>query len=317
MEEADIYFQDSLKRSPNNDKVLFDYANFIRDRGETKAALKLYRKAIVANPRHSLAHFNMGVLYIRTNQARKGRNLIEQAIRLNPDNSSFHENLGKLYLAFPGLGDFTSVLEDYVRRVPGSTECLSVLAEIHFKAHRFIEAADVADRAIALGGQHFGLLLTKANAAFSLRRLEDAEAAYRSALVNAPDSLDCMMNLASIAELRGDDALARAWYLRILDRHPGQDVALKRLAVNQTRNGLDAEVADVLDRACGADSIDPQSLVLVGSLFEKAGRIERASELYRTAATRKPEWADTMNRRAQQLLIGIKQRRNTHDSIGL
>jgi len=223
-----------------------------------------------------------------------------------------------LYLVFPGLGDVTPVLEDYVRRVPGSTECLSVLAEIHFKAHRFIEAADVADRAIALlGGQHLGLLLTKANAAFSLRRLEDAEAAYRSALVNAPDSLDCMMNLASIAELRGDDALARSWYLRILDRHPGQDVALKRLAVNQTRNELDAEVADVLDRACGADSIDPQSLVLVGSLFEKAGRIERASELYRTAATRKPEWADTMNRRAQQLLIGIKQRRNTHDSIGL
>jgi tetratricopeptide (TPR) repeat protein len=190
------------------------------------------------------------------------------------------------------------------------------LAEIYFRASRFIEASDLADRAIALGRAHFGALLTRANACFSLRRLEDAEAAYHSALAIAPGNLDCMMNLASISEIRGDEALAESWYLRILDTHPGQDVALRRLALAQTRNGLDVEVADVLYRAC-ADTMDAQCLVLVGSLFEKAGKLERASELYRSAATRKPEWAGAMNRRAQQLLSDSKQGRNTHDSIGI
>lgn len=317
MEEAAAYFQDSLKQSPNNDKVLFDYANFIRDRGDARAALKLYRKAIVANPRHSLAHFNMGVLYVRTGDIEKGRSLMEQAIRLNPGNGSFHENLGRLSLAIPNLGDVTPMLESYLKRFPGSLECLSVLAEIYFKANRFHDALSAADRALALGTPQLGVLLTRAKASFSLRMLDEAESAYRSALALAPDNLDSMMNLASIAEIRGDEATARSSYLRILDKHPGQELALKRLAMAQTRLGLDAEVADALDRACAADSIDPQSLVLVGSLFEKAGRIERATELYRSAASKKPEWACTMNRRVQQLQLGMNERRNIHDSIGL
>src|SRR5262249_38958659 len=34
MDEASRYFKTCLKRSPNNDKVLFEYANFVRDRGD-------------------------------------------------------------------------------------------------------------------------------------------------------------------------------------------------------------------------------------------------------------------------------------------
>jgi tetratricopeptide (TPR) repeat protein len=310
MDEAGHWFQKCLKRSPNNDKVLFDYANFVRDRGDNKAALKLYQRTIAANPGHALALFNMGVLRVRTGDSSLGLSLIERALRLNPANSIFYENLGRLAMAFPDLLAATHHLENYVERFPEAWVCVSVLAEVHFKNRQFGKSIEMADRAMALGAPRPRMLLTKANANFSLRRIDEAEESYRSALQLEPANLDGMMNLAAIAEIREDHAAARSWYLRILDAYPGQSLALKRLAAAQTRSGLDAEAADALDRACAVHSADPQSLVLVGSLFEQAGRYERAVELYRSAASKKPEWTATMNRRVEKLKSGHNQERS-------
>jgi Flp pilus assembly protein TadD len=259
----------------------------------------------------------MGVLCIRNGDSSRGLSLIERALALNPGNSAFYENLGKLALAFPDQLDATRHLEDYVRRFPESWVCLSVLAEIHFKNRQFGKAIETANRAMALGAPRLKMLLTRANADFSLRRLDEAEESYSAALELDAVNLDSMMNLAAIAEIRGDHSAARSWYLRILNAHSGQPVALKRLAAAQTRAGLDAEAAEALDRACAVDSADPQSLVLVGALFEQAGRIERAAELYQSAASKKPEWTATMNRRVAQLKISHKQERSIHDSISI
>jgi tetratricopeptide (TPR) repeat protein len=263
--------------------------------------LKLYRRAITANPRHSLALFNMGALYIHTGDSSRGLSFIERAIRLNPDNASFHENLARLCLAFPGLDASIRLLEDFVQRFPKAVGCLSSLAEIYFRSHQFDKAADTADQALTLESPKLALLLTSAKANFSRGNFDAAEAAYRAALLQDPLNLDGMMNLAAIAEIRREDSVARTWYLRLLDAYPGQPLALKRLAATQIRTGFDEEAASVLERACSIDSIDPQSLILVGSLFEKAGKADRAAALYRSAAAKKPEWAQTVNRRVEQL----------------
>ena len=303
MEEAGSYFQECLKRFPKNDKVLFDYANFIRDRGNAKAALKLYQKAVVANPAHSLALFNMGVLCVQLGESDRAIGFIERAVELNPGNRAFHENLARLPLPRSSIPAVIRLLERFVEKSPQSVVSLAGLAEMHFKIGQFDQAVKSAEAAIALDPQRTNALLTRANALMSLGRLRDAEESYRGALRLDANNLDSMMNLATIAEARGDKAHARSWYLRTLAAHPGHPQVLKRFAATQTTAGVDPEAAAALERACPSDLPDPQCLLLIGSLLERAGKLQSATKLYESAAHQKPEWGDMIHRKLEQLSL--------------
>ena len=305
VEEAEKYFRKCMKGCPKSDKVLFDYANLLRDRGNIKAAIKHYKTALDANPRHSPALFNMGVLHVTSGDTPEGLKLIERAIHLNPDNARFYENLGRLCLVKEDLRETVPWIERYVERCRDA-RCLGVLAEIYFRAGDFEKAEEMADRALAAGPPDVAVLLTRGNANFSLRRLGEAEESYRSVLLMDSTNLGGMMNLAAIAEIRGEGIQARAWYLRILATHPGQVHAMKKLAAAQTRNGIDEEAINALDRACTADLTDPQCLMLVGVLLEQAGRVDRAAELYESAARSKPEWSGAIRKKVQQLHLTAK-----------
>jgi len=303
MAEAASYFQECLKRFPTNDKVLFDFANFVRDRGNGKAALKLYQKAIVANPAHALALFNMGVLCFQLGEPDRAIGFIERALNLNPENRTFHENFARLPLPKSVIPAAARLLKRYIGKFPRSADCLESLADMQFKIGQFEKAARVADDAIALDPQRANALLTRAHAQMSLGRLSEAEESYGAALCLDASNLDCLMNLATIAETRGDKARARFWYLRILDAHPGHTQALKRFAAAQTTAGVDPEAAAALERACPSDLSDPQCLLLVGSLLERAGRLGSATKLYASAAHQKPEWGEMIHRKLQQLSL--------------
>ncbi|HEX4997517.1 MAG TPA: tetratricopeptide repeat protein, partial [Terriglobia bacterium] len=303
--EASRYFSDSLKRGPNNDKVLFEYANFIRDRGNLKAAMKMYQKAIVANPGHSLALFNMGVVCIQSGDPRRGMDLIERAIRLNPENARFHENLARFRLGESEWPRAEKLLRAYVERFPNASGALAALAEIRFKLRQYADAAELAGRALAVDPRHTGALLTGGNAQLRRGELDKAEASYGAFLSLEPANLDALMNLAAIAEIRRDRTAAQTLYLRILDAHPGQPEAIRRLAAGHSSNAADATVAEALDRACAAPPHDPQCLLLVGSVMERAGRMARAADLYREAARQNPAWTEMIRRRIEQLDLAL------------
>jgi tetratricopeptide (TPR) repeat protein len=307
MDEAARYFQACLKRFPKSDKVLFDYGNFVRDRGNAKGALKLYQKAVAVNPGHALALFNMGVLCVQMGEPDRGMAFIERAIQLNLENSTFHENLARLPLPKSAMLSSVRLLERYVGKFPRSVDCIAAIADMQFKLGKFRESIQSAERALALDSERLPVLLVKAHASLSLGELDKADDAYHAALEVQPGNLDSMMNLAAIAETRGNTTEAREWYLRVLNLHPGHTGALKRFAAAQTTAGVDPEAASALERACPSDLADPQCLLLVGSLLERAGKIQRATQLYQSAALQKPEWSGMIDRKIQQLAINTNR----------
>src|SRR5262249_20894319 len=142
------YYRKCLELGAENDKVLFDYANFTRDQGQLKAAIRIYRKALQANPRHALAVFNMGVVYIRLGETDRGFDYIQKAIQLNPDNEVFHENFGRLALAGGPLENAASALENFVERFPHARRATNILAELCFKLNKFERALHLAHHVI-------------------------------------------------------------------------------------------------------------------------------------------------------------------------
>jgi len=244
-------------------------------------------------------------------------NFIDRAIRMNPDNRSFHENLSRLPLPNSVLPVAVRLLERYLEKFPDAGQCLSGLADMLFKLEQFQKAAEIADRAVAADPTRIGASLTRGHVNLSLGRVEQAEASYRAVLRLDPVNLDSLMNLAGIAETRGEKTRAASLYLQILSAHPGQTQALMRFATTQTSVCVDHETAAVLERACPSDLRDPQCLLLVGSLLERAGKVDTATELYRSAARQKPDWAGMIHRKIEQLTISTNNGGTFNVPIGL
>jgi tetratricopeptide (TPR) repeat protein len=301
MEEADRYYRRCLELGSDNDRVLFDYANFERDQGHFKTALKLYQEALSLNPRLALAVFNMGGVYIRLGKIERGFETLKKAIHLNPDNEIFHENFGRLSLQGFYLEDAARYLEGFAGRFPDAPRIPAVLAGVFFKLKRFERARDWALRALDREPQDIDVQLVKANAEFSLGRLFEAEESYLAILELDNGHLDSMMNLALIAEHRGDVILAQRRYERLLDSFPHNALALKRLGSLLSAGNDGSKTLAVLERAYEMNQDDVECLLLLGDVYEKTEMWLEAIELYRRAQQRNPKLVRLTNEKIRRL----------------
>jgi tetratricopeptide (TPR) repeat protein len=301
MEKARQYYEKCLELGSENDYVLFDYANFERDQGHLKTALKLYQEALCLNPRHALAVFNMGGVYLRLGKIEQGFETLKKAIRLNPNNGVFYENFGRLSLQGCYLEDAAEYLEDYISRFPDTSRCPGLLAEVYFKLRRFKQATHWAMRALDRQPDNLSAHLVKANAEFSMGKLLEAEVSYEVARQLDPGNVDSMMNLALIAEHRGDTESAEARYRQLLDRVPLHAVALKRYGTLLVSKRTDADTLRVLQTAHQANQGDVECLLLLGNLYEKKEMWAEAIELYEQSQRRNAKLAKLASEKIRRL----------------
>jgi tetratricopeptide (TPR) repeat protein len=291
MEQANHYYRKCLELGSDNDRVLFDYANFERDQGHLKTALKLYQEVLCLNPRHALAVFNMGGVYIRLGKLEQGFDTLKRAIHLNPNNETFYENFGRLSLQGCYLDEAVKYLEDYVNRFPDTCRCQGLLAEIHFKLRRFELAKHWATRALEREPSKIHIRLVKANAEFSMGKLPEAEESYDAVLELDKENVDSMMNLALIAEHRNDTNRAELRYRQLLDRFPGHPVALKRYGALLASKDAESKTLTTLEQAYKVNQEDLECLLLLGHVYEKRKMWPEAIQLYEQAQCRNAKLA--------------------------
>ncbi|MFN8008433.1 MAG: tetratricopeptide repeat protein [Terriglobia bacterium] len=305
-DRAGEYYQQCLTLAPNNERVLFEYANFQRDRGHLKKALKFYEKAISLAPHSALSVFNMGGVRLRLGQIDQGFNLLRKALRLNPDNESFHENFGKLALQGYDLEHAAGLLEDFLRRFPESKHCPPVLAEIYFKLKRFTNAIQWISRTLEINPSNQRARLLEAHSKFSLGRLEEAAHDYRRVLDSDPKNEECYMNLAAIAEYQKDLQLAEDFYGRLLEQDPRHPQALKKYATLKANSLSGPEALLLWQRVYLQNPEDTECLLWLGHFYEQCNQREEAIELFRNAQQKNPKLAPLASRKIQRLLAHTK-----------
>jgi len=307
MDEAQRTYRTCLKLAGENDKVLFEYANFVRDQGLLKKALHLYQRALAVNPRHSLAVFNMGGVYLKIGEISRGFDLIKKAIQLNPDNQTFYENFGRLALEGHNLEEAAELLESFFRRFSGTQRIASILAQIHFKMRRFDSAACWSTRAVRLDSADLTPHLIKANSEFCLGLMSDAEKSYSTVLALDPKNLDSMMNLAAIAQSRCDDQAAAQWYRRLLDDYPDHAETLKRYGRLAAKALPSPQALTILEAACKANPLDMACLLQLGSLYEQSGRFNDAVVLFRQASQLNPKLSRIADQKLRRLSVLVHE----------
>ncbi|MBU0602382.1 MAG: hypothetical protein KKD25_08275 [Gammaproteobacteria bacterium] len=138
-------------------------------------------------------------------------------------------------------------------------------------------------------------------AAFNAGEFGRARLAYESALRADPRNPDALHGLAALAQLRGDDTMARELMRRIAEVDPSDTGA--RIALNEGSDPVTQE-ARLLD----LEAARPQSATValaLGNLYASQARWREAQQAYFNAYSRAPEQPD----HAYNLAVSLDQLR--------
>ncbi|MFP4278185.1 MAG: tetratricopeptide repeat protein [Wenzhouxiangella sp.] len=122
-------------------------------------------------------------------------------------------------------------------------------------------------------------------------RYNDAAAACREALAEAPESPDLRMLMGLCDEASGRIDSARAWIEKALDKDPAHPAARYHLGRLLLAGGDDEAARRMLDECVARDPNHAAARTLLARIDQRAGRLEAAIEGLRTALRADPEYA--------------------------
>ncbi|MBX3268627.1 MAG: tetratricopeptide repeat protein [Sandaracinaceae bacterium] len=228
-------------------------------------ALEAYERAVTLDERAHEAWINLGRLHRVAGQHRAALECFSSALRAAP--TSPEATLGR-GLARAANGDVAGAQLDFARAAelaPNDAEPLLALGDLLRDTSRYDEAVETYRRAIAR---------------------EDADAASWLKLGNA---------LALLEDYRGAAEAFRA----ALRRAPELAAALNGLGISLMHLGEREPAIRALDRAAELDAGDPNPLMNLALLHERAGDDEAARDAWTRALARDPRSAIARRRLAR------------------
>jgi tetratricopeptide (TPR) repeat protein len=223
-------WSDTVAKSPDNARAQNNLGSLQLDRGDLGAAERSFRAALRLQSLYPSAHYNLGIVLLRTDRAAEAVDHFLTAIRLEDGFVDARVNVG---VALAKLGRFPEALEQYaaaLRRQPDSpdlqhnlglalTQLLGLAAtqvqqgELVAAEHSYREALRFQP---GLAAAHVGL----GDLLVGTSRFPEAIAEYQNALQAEPANLHARINLGNALLVTGriDDAIAA--YEQILRLRP-------------------------------------------------------------------------------------------------
>jgi tetratricopeptide (TPR) repeat protein len=208
---------------------------------------------------------------------------LEDSFMAHPDDATAHYNLGNYHLERREFGPAIEAFQTATRLQPRSIPPL-VNASLAFsavgqngKAEASLRSALRVDPTNAVANLNFGMLLAE------LGRRPEAEKAFRTAASSDPQSAAAAYNLGVLlAPEHPEEALT--WSRRAVTLRPSEPKYSYTLGYFLAQQGKRDEAIAVLAKATETGSPSPDSIALLGELYESRRDWSEALAIYRTAA---------------------------------
>jgi choline-sulfatase len=214
-------------REPQNSVFADAAARIFRKMGDAGQAIRLYRRAIFANPSDLDARYDLSVALEEAGRATEARHEIEEAIRRDPAHPAMHNALG---VVLSSEGKVSEALAEFERAVALDSrdpQAQNNRGNALRAAGRMPEAEDAYRAAIAASPAYsdawngLGTVLTQTG------RAAQAVTCFDRALAISPRFREAMLNRAIAFEAAGDAERAAEGYREFLAGSAG-DPALAR-----------------------------------------------------------------------------------------
>ncbi|XP_076861368.1 protein O-mannosyl-transferase TMTC1 isoform X2 [Brachyhypopomus gauderio] len=258
-------FRSGIQTLPHNAKVHYNYANFLKDRGQHEEAIHHYKTALRLYPRHASAMNNLGTLTHSTEEAEL---YYRKALDINPQHNRALFNLGNLLKSQGKEEEAERMLKESIRFGPHFADAYSSLASLYADQKRFVEANET----------------------------------YTKGIDNCPDSSDLHNNYGVFLVDTGDGEQAAIHYQHAVRLKPSHYVAMVNLA-RLLRSSNGSEEAELWYKRALQVVRKVEILTPLGALYYNTGRYEEALQVYREAASLQPDNADVCLALAQVLAV--------------
>lgn len=170
------------------EKALKEFERGVKKEAEGKPeeAVEHYRKAIKAAPDFTMAHNNLGSLYIAKSQFPEAQKELEQSIRLAPTDPKAYFNMANLMLLTGKLQEAERFVKEGFNRQPDSAFGLFVQGSVLERTGRLDEAERALQRALELDPKLTRPHLELVNVYLLQGRAADAVIELRKFLHDAP-----------------------------------------------------------------------------------------------------------------------------------
>lgn len=239
---------------------------------ETDAARRVLESLRDAWPNSAETHGELGLALIDEDRFNDAANGLRQAVRLDAASLKYSRGLGEALISSRQYPEALEFLQSATRKFPNQPNLQYQLAFVDVCLQRFTEAVSILDdlERETPGSARVQFLL---GGAYELQgELEKGEAAYRRAILRAPEEAAYYRVLASLLQRQGAARLDEA-----------QQLAKKAVTL---------------------DPADGESKIVLARCLEKQGRLDEAATLLQQAVGSNPD-----SRHAHTALAEVYRRR--------
>lgn len=277
---AIITLERFLETKPDSTEGLLLLANVYNQKGDSKAALKIYGALEKKAPKDSTLNYLSGISHMKERDAKNARNSFESVLENNPTHLKSLQYLTAIDLEEDNSANALQRIEQTIAAAPQNAALHTVRGQILQKVGRAEDAVAAFEKAIELDSKDTPARMLLAR----LLRLQgkDREAVdqLNSILAIAPNHLGALTAIASIQEQAKNYPDAISSYERILKIDTDNLIALNNLSyLYSNQDGGNNKAFELAKRARAVAPNDPFIADTLGWIAYKQGKYAWAMSL--------------------------------------
>ncbi|MBS1714790.1 MAG: tetratricopeptide repeat protein [Armatimonadetes bacterium] len=288
------YLERARELRENDLEVLNNLANAYANvtPPQTEKAAAAYRQMVASDPNLYEPWYNLGVLYLKQEDADRAIEANQQALKRKPGEPFASNNLGR---AYEMKGQTQLAAESYA--AASNADPKSVLfahnAGVAFAAAKDdLKAIKYLERAVALGDEDPDVVFVLGELYGRNGRTEEAAELLVKATDRIQNRADLWFNLGVAKQKKGDTEGAAECYRKALEIKPDDIDANQNLALILWKKGDVAGATTLFAKVAGMNPSSIDAKLNLAAAYYKGGRVEDAVDLWKQVLQAQPKRTD-------------------------
>ncbi|PTY00697.1 tetratricopeptide repeat protein [Opitutus sp. ER46] len=257
-------------------------------RGEFRAALTHYERALQLAPGRAGSHYHLALTHAALGNPAAAAEHNEAALRINPLFYPAHYQLGLALTQLGRTDEAIAHLAEAARLQPAQAETQYAWAGALAQAGRWSDAVTRYEEALRLRPGWATVENDLGSALLRLDRVADALACFTRALEHEPGLTEARLNQGLAQARRGDASAALATYAEAVRLAPAHARARLQLGIALGRSGRVAEAVPQLQEAVRLAPASAEPPFNLGIALAQLGRLPEAVDAYAAVIALQP-----------------------------